>query len=213
MSSFHRSGHHRISIKGNMHWVEDHEVTRSSYLEYGNLTSRKKKVDETIHFPVNPRKIESYTRPNAKCPVCKELVHFYQSPDGGRVFFDALGPPWPKHPCTDDLSKRIERCLSVNKRRYQWQENGWVPAREFKISQVSNAENIYEVTITRPDLRTWDGQCLFFRSNLELVEHPPSFAHYKHEDKSTWRISFWRKNDGASEFLAYEEMPIDWQLS
>jgi hypothetical protein len=28
-------------------------------------------------------------------------VYFYQSPYGGRVFFDELGPPWPKHPCTD----------------------------------------------------------------------------------------------------------------
>ena len=47
------------------------------------------------------RTIESYTNPNAICPVCGETVFFYQSPHGGRVFFDALGWPWPKHPCTD----------------------------------------------------------------------------------------------------------------
>jgi hypothetical protein len=29
-------------------------------------------------------------------------VFFYQSPFGGRVFFDDLGWPWPKHPCTDN---------------------------------------------------------------------------------------------------------------
>lgn len=28
-------------------------------------------------------------------------MFFYQSPFGGKVFFDELGPPWPKHPCTD----------------------------------------------------------------------------------------------------------------
>lgn len=45
---------------------------------------------------------ESYVNPNARCPVCDEPVFFYQSPDGGKVFFDELGPPWPKHPCTDN---------------------------------------------------------------------------------------------------------------
>lgn len=43
----------------------------------------------------------SYVNPNARCPVCGDPVFFYQSPNGGRVFFDELGPPWPKHPCTD----------------------------------------------------------------------------------------------------------------
>jgi hypothetical protein len=44
----------------------------------------------------------SYVNPNARCPVCGAQVYFYQSPYGGRVFFDELGPPWPKHPCTDN---------------------------------------------------------------------------------------------------------------
>lgn len=44
--------------------------------------------------------VASFTNPNARCPVCGESVFYYQSPYGGRVFFDDLGPPWPKHPCT-----------------------------------------------------------------------------------------------------------------
>lgn len=48
-------------------------------------------------------RFESYTIPNARCPVCHAKVFFYQSEHGGRVFFDPpLGPPWPKHPCTDN---------------------------------------------------------------------------------------------------------------
>lgn len=47
------------------------------------------------------RTVESYVNPNAICPVCGETVFFYQSPYGGRVFFDRLGWPWPKHGCTD----------------------------------------------------------------------------------------------------------------
>lgn len=39
----------------------------------------------------------SYVNPNATCPRCGKSVFFYQSPAGGRVFFNELGPPWPKH--------------------------------------------------------------------------------------------------------------------
>lgn len=47
--------------------------------------------------------VESYTIPNARCPVCGATVFFYRSPYDGRVYFDPpLGPPWPKHPCTDN---------------------------------------------------------------------------------------------------------------
>lgn len=43
----------------------------------------------------------SYTIPNARCRDCRAHVFFYQSPHGGKVYFDSLGPPWPKHSCGD----------------------------------------------------------------------------------------------------------------
>lgn len=65
----------------------------------------------------------SHTDANAKCPVCGQRVFFYRSPDNGRVFFDALGPPWPKHPCTD--------ARATTKSGYSFTEsntkNGWWP--------------------------------------------------------------------------------------
>ena len=42
-----------------------------------------------------------FVNPNAKCPVCGQGVYYYQNSFGSRVYFDDLGPPWPKHPCTD----------------------------------------------------------------------------------------------------------------
>ena len=85
----------------------------------------------------------SYVNPNAHCPVCGEPVFFYQSPYGGRVFFDELGPPWPKHPCTDTnvttkfsvYGTRTQRTygststtdLGTKKTLYLWQQNGWMP--------------------------------------------------------------------------------------
>lgn len=60
--------------------------------------SRETKSIETSPF----RSVSSYLVPNATCPVCGESVFFYQSASGGRVFFDDVGWPWPKHPCTDN---------------------------------------------------------------------------------------------------------------
>jgi hypothetical protein len=70
----------------------------------------------------------SYLNPNAKCPVCGASVFFYQSEDGGRVFFDDVGWPWPKHPCTDRAavqhSKTIYAPSSVsNSTRTDWTKN------------------------------------------------------------------------------------------
>ena len=76
---------------------------------------------------------ESYINPNAFCPVCGISVFFYQSSNGGRVFFDELGPPWPKHACTDtnSIPKRITPQESTKlfnvKESFQWQRDGWSP--------------------------------------------------------------------------------------
>jgi hypothetical protein len=66
----------------------------------GGSTYRSTFEGEVFEFPFVT--YPSYVNPNARCPVCGADVYFYQSPYGGRVFFDDLGPPWPKHPCTDN---------------------------------------------------------------------------------------------------------------
>jgi hypothetical protein len=66
----------------------------------GYSSFRSTSEGEVFEFPFIT--YPSYVNPNARCPVCGASVYFYQSPYGGRVFFDELGPPWPKHPCTDN---------------------------------------------------------------------------------------------------------------
>jgi hypothetical protein len=73
----------------------------------------------------------SYVNPNARCPVCGASVYFYRSPYNGRVYFDDLGPPWPKHGCTDSGRWRTTRQFEVRAGqtfvvRSQWGE-GWEP--------------------------------------------------------------------------------------
>ncbi len=67
---------------------------------------------------------ESFVDPNATCPVCGEPVYYYESPYGGKVYFDALGPPWPKHPCTDNEYQTIG---SGKKQYLSWKDDGWKP--------------------------------------------------------------------------------------
>lgn len=50
-----------------------------------------------------PFSYESYVNRNAHCRECNASVYFYRSPSGGGVFFDELGPPWPKHSCTNRI--------------------------------------------------------------------------------------------------------------
>ena len=64
--------------------------------------------------------VVSYTNPNARCPVCGCPVIFYRSPHDGRVFFDPpLGPPWPKHPCTDTRLQGRENRLKYDPTPYR----------------------------------------------------------------------------------------------
>jgi hypothetical protein len=60
-------------------------------------------IPSVAHF--NFKSLHAYTTPNARCPVCNQRVYFYQSPFGGKVFFDELGGDWPKHPCTDKFKE------------------------------------------------------------------------------------------------------------
>lgn len=86
-----------------------------------------------IPSPVIFNSYKSYTTPNAKCPVCGEKVFFYQNEAGSRVYFDELGPPWPKHPCTASFSMDLEY-IPLDKDETvspvnppSWKKDGWSP--------------------------------------------------------------------------------------
>lgn len=81
-----------------------------------HATIRTASDGEIFEFPFIT--YPSYVNPNARCPVCGASVYFYQSPDGGRVFFDELGPPWPKHPCTDNPVVRRHFASAESRSRF-----------------------------------------------------------------------------------------------
>lgn len=84
--------------------------------------------------PLQRLNAANYVDPYARCPVCACSVFYFQSPEGGRVLFDELGPPWPKHPCTDIRTPARGRTAvpqnpepASGSSLYQWQKEGWSP--------------------------------------------------------------------------------------
>lgn len=95
--------------------------------------------------PIRPS-LASYTIPNAKCPECGAAVFFCQFSNGGRVFFDELGPPWPKHPCTDNggVPTRLYSYESASVARTpSCMGQGWDPL--FILRVLGRHKYVYEV--------------------------------------------------------------------
>ncbi|MDH5923682.1 hypothetical protein L8R85_21875 [Vibrio splendidus] len=65
---------------------------------------------------------KAFTVPNATCPKCGASVYYYEHPNGARVFFDSLGPPWPKHPCTAKIAPQ-----SKSNKKQILENVGWKP--------------------------------------------------------------------------------------
>lgn len=82
-----------------------------------------------------------FTNPNSRCPVCGVPVYYYESPYGGRVFFDSLGPPWPKHPCTSGATS--PRAAS---NKGAWHTQSWHPVTSVTIEAEGTDAAIYRLS-------------------------------------------------------------------
>jgi hypothetical protein len=97
--------------------------------------------------------VQSYVNPNAHCPVCGEIVFFYQSPYGGRVYFDDLGWPWPKHPCTDNprsQTGRVSQAKSLSRRPFFLSRAGQA-LHLYRIVELSERRDSISVKFSRID--------------------------------------------------------------
>jgi len=124
---------------------------------------------------------KSFTNPNSRCPVCGERVYFYQSPYGGKVFFDELGPPWPKHPCTTS-NKAPVAPLDIDiyyPKTPTWKRYRWNPSicnkshsneQLQKLTLICDNETIYCFGLQK-DLKMKEGSLLHWRNiNNTFIE-------------------------------------------
>ncbi|MGI1944772.1 hypothetical protein [Shewanella glacialipiscicola] len=100
--------------------------------------SRRRQVPKQALSQDHYRTAQAFTVPNATCQVCGAKVFYYEHPNGARVLFDELGPPWPKHPCYEagqvsksatDLKRqdRNKQKTVRGKHSSNWQKLGWLP--------------------------------------------------------------------------------------
>lgn len=205
MSRFFRSGHWRTNAYGTNYWVEGHYVGRDDWnRSTGNVVNH-----QTISsaLSLNLSILQSYTIPNALCPRCGAEVFFYKSLYGGAVFFDELGPPWPKHPCmiSDlELHHLARPTISVSpetvhtKKTYSWQTNGWSLCLSISLHKVNSC--IYEVIVNGDP-----GQKYYFKCHSENLheQSAPMIVHLKKLSSSEIKISFYWIGLGCREFHAY----------
>jgi len=126
---------------------------------------RRTSEGEVFEFPFVT--YPSYVNPNARCPVCLASVYFYQSPHGGRVFFDELGPPWPKHPCTDNPDVRQHFATAESRSRFLvgssyagttgGSEDGYTEAVQFYIPAYAGTTPGSEDGLAAVEQETPDG--------------------------------------------------------
>lgn len=85
-------------------WGGDGHLGRRD--QYGNDSYGAYCFEQLTTFSATSSTTARYISPTY-CPVCGQEVFFYQNAYGSKVFFDELGPPWPKHPCTDNETYRV----------------------------------------------------------------------------------------------------------
>jgi hypothetical protein len=103
LGSYRRRGHYRRGRNGAKHWVSAHDVRRGARRSTFSLPSFRRRTRSPVAQKASrPASGRALIAPNARCPVCGAVTYFYANEYGSRVYFDSLGPPWPKHPCTDN---------------------------------------------------------------------------------------------------------------
>lgn len=131
----------------------------------------------------------SCTIPNATCPECGASVYFYESPYGGRVFFDELGPPWPKHPCTDNVPVRIafRRPKEVDRSASlvgspRWRREGWQPLTQASVKRLGSS-----VILQAEGLSTY---MFGIAEGFRYSEGDPILARRSTKWDGSWEISY-----------------------
>jgi len=192
VTTYKRRGHWRRSPNGGSHWVSTHYVSRSSSdsllpdtWSYGRSW--------TPYVPVpqpSPRRFsERWARPNARCPVCGQLVYFYSNEHGSRVYFDEMGPPWPKHPCTMRSSSEIN----------------W---------PVNQPQEVNRPTAP-PPYSFADGRRAVSRARIEPTWRAPDGSPYERFVAEPWLVLNWWTGGGRTLMrlhrLYHWEPPAIWQ--
>jgi hypothetical protein len=147
--------------------------------------------------PQNPLRL-GWTQPNAKCPRCGAEVYFYASKDGGRVYFEELGPPWPKHLCFELTSERTiaTEMTQADEPTVRWDHAGWMWLRVDQVTLIG-AGGLHR-------LMGFDGINAPSISFRLVGAFEVEIARYMPQDDGGVLISFLARDEQAKQWLVCE---------
>lgn len=181
-------------------------------------------------LPANHYKApNAFTIPNVTCQRCGAKVFYYEHPNGARVLFDQLGPPWPKHPCYEVTQKGKVRKPAVTKSRTDWaswKQGLWSPVIVQANVLSEDGKNVKIMAIG-------ESQRVFFELPLSLLRNrgltlasvadlliqiqeisASAFNVQLHDGKSFWCVTGYRsevedekEQSGSLSFLPQAMMP------
>lgn len=143
--------------------------------------------------------------PNAICPECDEPVFFIRPQNGGAVWFDELGWPWPKHPCMDTQESRSAAPTHVPLNRYPGEVPiGWVRHTSNPLIGYSEAHDCW---------RAWVDHVGVYFPGRPLEPLSPLFVKWDEADGRLGTIEYLALDGGEIEDVAIEVFrPSSWYL-
>lgn len=122
---------------------------------------------------------ESFCRPTV-CRRCGASVYFVEH-NGGKVVFDQLGWPWPKHPCFDSESFQSSKFSNLDKSFRIGIVTSMIIASEesnrMTVLLEDNQEVAYLVSPAYPTVRL-AGKLIIVRDPSLKIIYPPSLETY-----------------------------------
>lgn len=174
MTKYWKDGHWRTSINGDTHWVSGHWVSRENWDRQSYLQDSTDYGNSLINM-LNKRQFDEFTK-SATCPICGAEVYFVRH-NGGCVWLDSLGLPWPKHPCFDDPDEVL--FSSTKKELYNLGidyfgivtdvKTNFEPPRHKLVIKCSNGEVIEGLFHYKDNVENWLGQLVVIHCEYKKI--------------------------------------------
>lgn len=148
--------------------------------ECGQSSSYSSRVPRD-YTPSPPKRWDHDFTRATRCPVCLQSVYFVRH-NGGSVWFDELGWPWPKHACFDQPASPIASLLSISKVRKELRDaklgviyvNNSPESDPFPRIEIQlQDQTLVAVTLRwRPSGDRMVGDMVFVSQKHQLLIHP-----------------------------------------
>jgi hypothetical protein len=136
-------------------------------------------------------------------------VFYYCNEHGSSVFFDSLGPPWPKHPCTDSNLPplAIDKISSDQKAKFLSvaKSSGWQAVKLTDFSKISDKSYKLTLELSDGELRVLylPESSIKVRQGLELFSEE-TLCFIKLEANASYHVSMLSEQLTVVESIAYE---------